>query len=563
MRTIYALVLSLVLFVCIPGDDVFSEEAVKEWEVFEIEMTARNVYSNSYVNGLPDDGRGLVRVTFTGTGGEAKGEGYTVCGFWDGGQTWRVRFAPPSSGDWSYISTSQDPGLNGLTGTFTCTEWTEEGKKANPVRRGFIRVCKTGDRPGRYFEYTDGTPFLWIGDTWWNWTKRGIHFLSFKKLADDRAEKGFTVGQIFVAANGWGRISSLLDETYNVLDIAHMQDVDRMIAYANSKGITVWIHGWWCRENINETIGKEKMYRWWRYLMHRLGAYNVVWVLAGEYNMYNYGGMGLQFWKDLGKMIDEEDPYERIISAHPTPPAWRGGADAPQWSTGEVIHDEQWLDYNQSQVGHGKSRNEMIPLVVSSDYIRVPAKPIVVTEPWYEFILDDPAAEDIRFGGWSAILSGAAGHSYAGGHVWKAHVPEAPSGEDSWPMEMGFETNTLDYPGAVSMGHMAKFFKSIPWWELEPHPGLVVEYAEKYCSAVPGREYVVYVRWGGAIKVNLNPSSPDDTFEFTWFDPRTGTDHTNGTVSGGGIRYFYAPEGYPSHPHYKDWVLHVRKKQSD
>lgn len=130
-------------------------------------------------------------------------------------------------------------------------------------------------------------------------------------------------------------------------------------------------------------------------------------------------------------------------------------------------------------------------------------------------------------------------------------------------MEMGFETNTLDYPGAVSIGHMAKFFKSIPWWKLEPHPELVEDYAEKYCSAVPGREYVVYVRWGGAIKVNLNPSSPDDTFDFTWFDPRTGTDHTTGTVSGGGIRYFYAPEGYPSHPHYRDWVLHIRKKQSD
>ena len=560
MRAIHVLVLSLVLFVCIPENKVLSEAVVKEWEVFEIEMTARNVYSNPYVDGLPDKGKGLVHVTFTGTDGEAKGASYTVWGFWDGGQTWRVRFAPPSSGDWSYISTSQDPGLDGITGTFTCTEWTEAEKEANPVRRGFIHVCKTGDRPGRYFEYTDGTPFLWIGDTWWNWTKRGIYFSSFKKVADDRAEKGFTVGQIFVAANGWGRISSLLDETYNVLDIAHMQDVDSMIAYANSKGITVWVHGWWSRENINETIGKEKIYRWWRYLMHRLGAYNVVWVLAGEYNMYNYGGLGLKFWKNLGKMIDEEDPYERIISAHPTPPAWRGGADAPQWSTGEVIHDELWLDYNQSQVGHGKSRNEMIPLVVSSDYARVPAKPIVVTEPWYEFILDDPAAEDIRFGGWSAILSGAAGHSYAGGHVWKAHVPEAPAGEDSRPMEMGFETNTLDYPGAVSMGHMAKFFESIPWWELEPHPELVLEYAEKYCSAVPGREYVMYVRWGGAIKVNLNPSSPDDTFEFIWFNPRTGTDHTTGTVSGGDSRYFYAPEGYPTHPHYKDWVLHVRKK---
>ena len=34
--------------------------------------------------------------------------------------------------------------------------------------------------------------------------ERGIEFESFKKLVDDRAEKGFNVGQLFFAANGWG-----------------------------------------------------------------------------------------------------------------------------------------------------------------------------------------------------------------------------------------------------------------------------------------------------------------------------------------------------------------------
>ena len=42
---------------------------------------------------------------------------------------------------------------------------------------------------------------------------------------------------------------------------------------------------------------------------------------AGEYNMHNYGGLGLGFWKDLGRLIDEEDPCEpkeRVI-AHMDP----------------------------------------------------------------------------------------------------------------------------------------------------------------------------------------------------------------------------------------------------
>jgi len=78
--------------------------------------------------------------------------------------------------------------------------------------------------------------------------------------------------------------------------------------------------------------------------------------------MNNYGGFGLPFWKDFGAVVKNEDPYRRMVSAHPTPPGWSGGADAPQWSTGEVLHSEPWLDYNHSQVGHARWRNEMIPL---------------------------------------------------------------------------------------------------------------------------------------------------------------------------------------------------------
>ena len=332
-------------------------------------------------------------------------------------------------------------------------------------------LCPT--RAGRYFEHADGTPFLWIGDTWWNWTKRGIQFGSFQKLADDRAAKGFTVGQVFFSPNG------LLNRAYDSPNLEQIRKVEAMIAYANSKGITVWIHPWWSRERLNERVSQEQMRRWWRYVIARLGAYNVIWTLAGEYNMNNYGGFGLPFWKDLGVMVKNEDPYRRLVSAHPTPPGWSGGGDAPQWSTGEVLHSEPWLDYNQSQVGHARWRNEMIPLVIAADYARQPAKPTVVTEPWYEFIAGNPPAMDIRYGAWTALLSGAAGHSYGGGQVWWAHLPESPAGQGSWPLEKSFATNTLDYPGDL---------------------------------------YVLYVRYGGRLKVDLRPSQATDRFEYTWFD---------------------------------------------
>ena len=79
---------------------------------------------------------------------------------------------------------------------------------------------------------------------------------------------------------------------------------------------------------MNEIVGAENVRRWWRYVVHRLAAYNVIWVLAGEYNMHDYGGFDLEFWKDLSRMIKAEDPGTRPRDS-PHTPAWDGGADAP------------------------------------------------------------------------------------------------------------------------------------------------------------------------------------------------------------------------------------------
>ena len=148
--------------------------------------------------------------------------------------------------------------------------------------------------------------------------------------------------------------------------------------------------------------------------------------------------------------------------------------DSAQWSTGSVLHDEPWLDFNGSQVGHGKWRNELIPWIIPLDYARKPAKPVIITEPWYEFAEGSAPAMDVRFAAWSAILSGAAGHTYGGGHQWWADIPDPslPPRKDAWPRPP-LSVDTLDFPGGVSMGFLAKFLKGMEWWKLEPHPELV------------------------------------------------------------------------------------------
>jgi hypothetical protein len=560
MKPIHLIISVLFYILTSPLNADAQTNKIRKWEVFSVSFHADNEPLNPYAEILAVKQGDLLEVHFTGISGEAKGKQINLVGFWNGGKEWRANFAAPYTGIWEYKTVSADRSLNNKKGRLEVVAWTEAELMENPARRGVIHVNVEGDNAGRHFMYADGHPFLWVGDTWWNWTKRSIKMETWQMMVDDRAARGFTVGQLFVPGNGWGRESSLHDPTYNELDTRHMEKVEQMIAYANLKGITVWIHGWWSRPDLDKTIGDEKMQRWWRYLVHRLGAYNVIWVLAGEYNMHNNAGFDISFWKQLGELVKDEDPYKRIVSLHNTPPFWDGGAEAPQWSTGEVLHSESWLDYNQSQTGHGKYANEMIPVIIQNEYRRQPAKPIVVTEPWYEFVEGNPTGMDVRLAAWGSILSGAAGHTYGGGHVWQGSVPESPAGGGGpWPVERGAELSSFSYEGAVSMQHLAGFFKKIKWWEMTPRPDLISDYPQPFCLARPGAEYVVYLRYGGMIHVDMGESAVGKNFSYYWYNPSTGEAGAKREITGKATLQFISPGMYPGSLEYSDWVLHVFK----
>lgn len=115
------------------------------WEKVEITLTAKHEYKNPYTNVT-------VWVDLKGLGFEKR-----CYGFWDGDNTFRVRITATAPGNWSWKSGSQpaDPGLAGVDGTFSATDWTEEQKVENPSRRGMILSSSNGHA----FQYADGTPF--------------------------------------------------------------------------------------------------------------------------------------------------------------------------------------------------------------------------------------------------------------------------------------------------------------------------------------------------------------------------------------------------------------------
>ena len=534
-----------------------------EWQVVELEFSSGTEIEHPYLSvPLSADGH-VLTVRFELTSGDELGRSITVRGFWTGGRGWKVRFAPLASGRWSYVAESADSDMNGIRGEIAAEPRTEAAKANNPTFRGFVTTAadaaKASSRnaPHRFF-YADGTPFLWIGDTWWNWCKRDVPIERFKRLVADRAAKGFTVGQLFVPGNGWNEASRAHNADYTDINIEHLARVDELVAIANSAGITLWIHGFWGGEGIKAEVGGDAIRRWWKYLVHRYAAFNVIWVLAGEFNLYGYGGFDSDFWNEIGEIVDAEDPYERIVSIHPTPPGWDGGFASGAWSTRDVFEGKNWIDYHQIQVGHQRYRNELVPELVAKDYRRQPPMPVVLSETWYEFVRGMASAKDIRYAAWAALLSGAAGISYGGGQVWKAHTAESPEKEDRWPMEMDFNVDTLNYPGATGIGLLSRFFSELSWWRLTPHPELVRDYTPRLCLAAPGSEYLVYARWGGRIEIDLTDVPPNVAFYVEAFDPRNGEKRALPDAGSGGIRHIITPSLFPEPP--EDWVIHLTRR---
>ena len=98
-----------------------------------------------------------------------------VPGFWAGGNDWRFRYASDQLGTHTWqteCSDASNTGLHGVTGSIEVVASTS----TNPLfLHGPIRVA--ADQ--RHFEHADGTPFLWLGDTWWKGLCKRISFEGF------------------------------------------------------------------------------------------------------------------------------------------------------------------------------------------------------------------------------------------------------------------------------------------------------------------------------------------------------------------------------------------------
>ena len=281
------------------------------------------------------------------------GSRQVVPAFWAGGLTWRFRYSASSTGEYRYhtrCSDASNADLHGRTGTIRLAKY--EG--ANPFYlHGPIRVA--ADR--YHFEHHDGTPFLWLGDTWWMGLCKRLKWpQEFQSLTADRVNKGFNVVQIVAGLypdmpafddRGANEAGFPWERDYARINPAYFDAADPRIAHLADSGIAPCIVGAWGYHL--PWLGIERMKKHWRYLVARYGAYPVIWCVAGEGPMPYYlstkhaddAEFQKKGWTEVAGYLRSIDPYHHPVSIHPSDMARR------------AVTDSAVLDFDMLQTGHG------------------------------------------------------------------------------------------------------------------------------------------------------------------------------------------------------------------
>ncbi len=451
-----------------------------------------------------------------------------VPAFWAGGETWKVRYASPVVGVHRYhteCSDTDDDGLHGIEGQIEIKPYTGE----NPLyRHGPIQIA--ADR--RHFAHVDGTPFFWLGDTWWKGLCKRMTWKGFQELTADRKAKGFTVVQIVCGPypdedafekmweNEGGK--PYLDLPFTQVNPTYFEYADRRFKHLVDEGIVPAIVGSWARRDCDSMkfVGVEGLKRHWRHLVARYGAYPVVWIVAGEVTEDLRYGRGP--WGEVAKYLRSTDPYRRPATSHAG-----HGHEAP-------------LVVDFDMVGGSHDASVAVQRAVlgsfNAAYAGEPPVPVLCGETAYEGHMQQAWQDVQRQMFWMFMLSGAAGHTYGAAGIWHASVEGDPGcASSAFGGRKVYDWTTwregMNYPGALQLGLGKKLLEEYPWPRFEPHP----EWAEKDCYAagIPGQVRFVYqpkrgiYNWKGTVVKKVETNVPYSAF---YFDPATGRRFDQGKV---------------------------------
>ena len=298
-------------------------ERVERWGCFELSLSGQAA-GNPFVDVW-------LEADFTQAGRAVR-----VSGFYDGGDTYRVRFMPEVEGEWTYVTRSNLPALDGVRGRLECTP-------AKGINRGPVRVANKF-----HFAYADGTSYVPVGTTCYVWnlqgdaleekTLRSLDGAPFNKMRMCVFPKRYTFNsneppQYPFEAKFEGRLESTwspaMVAAYSQQDPpdywnlerfnpAYFQRLEKRIRDLRDRGIEAdlilfhpYDYGAWGFDRLPVAVNDRLL----RYLAARLGALrNVWWSFANEYDLFI--GRTVEDWDRYMQLVQEIDPYQHLRSIH-------------------------------------------------------------------------------------------------------------------------------------------------------------------------------------------------------------------------------------------------------
>ena len=324
-------------------------KTIEKWGIFEVTVSGPkegNPFCDQWIKG-----------TFC-----CKNEKKTVDGFYDGDGTYRVRFMPSFTDEYTFeIEASFDINAgeevpdeeapehklgtadggkaaekcavrNILTGSFTVTSPSADN-------HGPVRVAGT-----YYLAYEDGTPYYSIGTTCYVWDLQSderiaqtletlrssafnkIRFCIFPKhydynLGEPRSypyEGTPMDSSVLTKENFWDYVGNAQGNDWDFyrFNTEHFRHIEKCILALRDLGIEadlIVMHPYdrWGFSAMN----KEQDDHYWKYVIARFSSYrNVWWSLANEFDLMK--SKTEEDWERYGAMLVEKDPYHHLRSIH-------------------------------------------------------------------------------------------------------------------------------------------------------------------------------------------------------------------------------------------------------
>lgn len=521
--------------ICLAASYLFALTAFSQtplWGIFEKEFQSTKKYENPLYD------LNEFAVYFESPTGKIT----KINGFWDGEQTFKVRFKPDEIGTWKLKTMASDTtnnGLHGVVGSFECIP-------SNDQREIYKKGAVIRPKGSYYLVHSDGTPFFYTACTAWNGPLKSTD-QEWETYLSDRVKNQYNVIQFTttqwrgleknslgqVAFEGSGKIQINPD---------FFKFLDKKIDAINRHGLVAAPVLLWAlptgkgRElSPGYHLPDHEAILLAKYMVARYGGHHVIWLLGGD---GNFIGPYEQRWKNIGRAVFG-DKQASPVALHSQGGSWIGRAYA----------DEDWLDIIGYQSGHNARPNTLKWITqgpVARDWASLPPKAFINMEPCYEDILPSITAKEVRNASyWSLFAAPVAGITYGANAIW----PWIRKGEEilnhSRPAYLRTWEESIKLPGSVQVGKISELMRRYNWWDLKPAPEILLEQAENpegFISVVRSDKHdliMAYTPLGASVKIRIPAGF---TYQGKWFDPEAGEWSHAALTPGRGFAEFKSPK---------------------